>query len=80
MIYRALLYSGTIYKVYKNLYNAIKFFDKDEKMIVKPGNIKLIPGQTKTFPTNLNINSNFYENHETKTTLTFSSYAKKSYF
>ena len=73
MIYRALLYSGTIYKTYENLYNAIKFFNKDEKMITKTEGIKVIPMQTKI----LNSGTNFYENNFINTTLIFPFYAKK---
>ena len=68
MIYRALLYPGTIYKTYENLYNAIKFFNKDEKMIVKIEGIKVMPMQTKI----LNSGTSFYENNFTNTTLIFS--------
>lgn len=73
MIYGALLYPGTIYKAYENLYNAIKFFNKDEKMIVKIEGIKVMPIQTKI----LNSGANFYENNFTNTTLIFPFYAKK---
>ncbi len=73
MIYRALLYSGTIYKTYENLYNAINFFNKDEKMIAKTEGIKVMPMQTKI----LNSGANFYENNFTNTTLIFPFYAKK---
>ena len=79
MIYRVLLYSGTIYKVYKNLYNAIKFFWQGWKISMKQGSVKLIPIQTKTFSIDLNTNGNFYENHEAKTNLIFSSCIKNSY-
>ena len=73
MIYRALLYLGTIYKTYKNLYNAINFFTKDEKLIAKTEAIKVMPMQTKI----LNSGANFYENNFTNTTLIFPFYAKK---
>ncbi len=73
MIYRALLYLGTIYKTYENLYNAIKFFNKDEKMIAKREGIKVMPMQTKI----LNSGANFYENNFINITLIFPFYAKK---
>ena len=73
MIYRALLYLGTIYKTYENLYNAIKFFNKDDKMIAKTEGIKVMPMQTKI----LNSGTNFYENNFTNPTLIFPFYAKK---
>ncbi len=47
---------------------------------MKQGSVKLIPMQTKTFSTDLNTNGNFYENHETKTNLIFSSCTKKMLF
>ncbi|QPH88919.1 hypothetical protein [Campylobacter concisus] len=67
------MYLGTIYKTYENLYNAIKFFNKDEKMIAKREGIKVMPMQTKI----LNSGANFYENNFINITLIFPFYAKK---
>ena len=47
---------------------------------MKQGSVKLIPIQTKTFSIDLNTNGNFYENHEAKTNLIFSSCIKKKLF